>query len=365
MLCVPREVLHQSSIDALNNCPHQVRPLVFPPDYILERLPAAPLGKLDYCQMEFSYEPENECYNFFKSTGLKDPIRRLLKWSFQPKHNRIPSSPAEVLARRIQDTVNYGICRENDNERQRSLQRSVLLKEYQLRYLVFQSLRGVLDVPTFHQILRKCSNLQQLIMYNIWDATPPETWSIISTYCRQLCVLEVYVNKYSPQTISDFLSLYPCLHTLSLYFQVTASDHGMSNIGPTLQQHQEKYGSKHPLRCLHLNGSVYKPFETLVTALTLCSIEFESLMLNSIFGNVPVLTIEPSECPLSFDWARSVRSLDTLERLSISGVGFQDKAVLVQFFTQLQVFGRLRFLSLSIVHLRQLISNPVDPAASS
>ncbi|KAF9926294.1 hypothetical protein FBU30_004102 [Linnemannia zychae] len=296
----------------------------------------------------FPYDEEID-----SAVSIIDRFRESLATTFVPK--TIP----EVLARRTQYIIDKDLDQNSTNGSHAT--NSTPPKEYQLRRM--NLCHNILDMPTLLQILEKSPYLEELNMLPFTLAILPNTWTTLSTFCPQLRILHVQINNYdrNPYAISEYLALFPQLHTLKLIFFNVLNKSDIPSLKFNLQRYGETNGTQRPFKHLHLIGDFHDPYEALKLALTQCPIEFETLVVGPEHGK----NFGPDVgCPSStslLDWTLPIRCQDTLQHLVISGVEFPDQSVTVQFFTRLQEFTRLQSLQMSIQHLRDLISDSPNP----
>lgn len=300
----------------------------------------------------------------------KGAFERWLRRSFELlRKDTIPESLPEVHARRIRASIDQDVG-DTIKDQQPTIQQSLIPKEYQLRRLDFKA--EILDIPTFQQIIRKMLHLEELDMRGLWQDIPIETWSTLSTCCGNLRTLRIHlqdINTGSP-TIPGLIALFPQLHTLEMHAQLFRSDPDLSTLGSVLQQHEEKHGTRHPLKSLLITGRLNQSVRLLVDALTQGLAHLEALHIKNIHDDhdKPVQDVDLfSSSPQVLEESLSVESLllpircqDTLRYLHVSDVTFLNKPQAVQFFTRLQEFSGLRTLQISIQHLRDLISYPTS-----
>lgn len=294
-------------------------------------------------------------------------VKRALELS---KQDGIPGSLSEVHARRIRASIDQDAT-DTNKKQQRIPQQSFSPKEYHLCRLDFKP--EVLDIPTFQKITKKLLYLEELDMRGLWRDIPVDTWSTLSTHCQNLHILRIHLQDINTGTpaIPDLVSFFPRLCTLELHSQLFKADPDLSTLGSVLQQHEEKYGTQHPLKSLLITGRLTQPVKLLVDALTQGLSNLGFLQIETLHGNedtevqdkdLSFSFPQDSDGPVSTDFLLlPTRCQDTLRHLHISDVIFTDKSLALRLFTLLQGFSGLETLQISIQHLRDLISYPTPP----
>jgi hypothetical protein len=150
--------------------------------------------------------------------------------------------------------------------------------------------------------------------------------------------------------VADFIAWFPRLESLHLGDINFPKDPDISTLHQRLQEHEEEYGDRHPLKILFISGRIRQSLriqleimqaQTNISNFTAISLDDTILQADDIH------TLCHSETYLQAPW----RCQESLRILDIHGIYFPTQAALLKFFTRLQSLNRLHTLRLSHQHI--------------
>ncbi|KAF9107827.1 hypothetical protein BGX29_004666 [Mortierella sp. GBA35] len=169
----------------------------------------------------------------------------------------------------------------------------------------------------------------------------------------------------NPPTLDQCIALFPRLESLGLHFNASQVSPDFSTVATSLREHEQQHGKQHPLRDLRITGIFPCLRKVLLEALMLGPSTLESLAITKLAFHHTAAASKPapvfSTDLLTAPWC----CLHSLTNLDINTIRFPGPASTMQFFTRLQDFNRLRALSLSLCHLRDLITDMVGQPDST
>ncbi|KAF8941627.1 hypothetical protein EDD21DRAFT_368593 [Dissophora ornata] len=220
---------------------------------------------------------------------------------------------------------------------------------YTIRKLDLRSPR--MDDDVFCRLTSRCTLLEELTLDGVWVRISIESWKILSTKCprlRSLTVRNSGAVHYLP-SVQALMALFPRLESVTMMSLEFNRDPDLSTLAAKTQELERKTRDQHPLKHIHLSGSILKPLKVLLDIVTQSS-TVESLSIGFTLNAVRRVDNEPI---VQYDLERRWACQDTLAHLDLTSVSFPDKTVFSRFFGHVQRLTRLKSLWISVSHIRE------------
>ncbi|KAG0363329.1 hypothetical protein BGZ54_008198 [Gamsiella multidivaricata] len=219
---------------------------------------------------------------------------------------------------------------------------------YQIRRLELKSSR--MDIDVFCTLTSRCTLLEELVLDGLWIRITDDTWRTLAVKCPRLRTLKVCGSgdQYLPST-QTLITIFPRLETLSLMTIEFRTDPDLSNLGTTLQTIKQAQGDTHPLKSIHLSGSILKPLKVLLDIVTQSS-TVESLSVGFTLTAMRDIAQEPG---MPYELKKRWLCQESLMHLDLTSIAFQDKKIFSKVFGHIQRLPRLRSLRISVSHIRE------------
>ncbi|KAF9351508.1 hypothetical protein BGX26_010497, partial [Mortierella sp. AD094] len=208
-----------------------------------------------------------------------------------------------------------------------------------------------MDDKVFCKLASSCPLLEDLTIDGLWARISAASWKTLSTQCprlRSLTVRDSGVVHYLP-SIPSLLTIFPQLESLTMMSLEFKADPDLSTLGAKLRDIEQQTGHRHPLKHIHLSGSILRPIKLLLDILTQSS-TVESLSVGFTFNALRVLQNEPDT---PYDFNKQWLCYDSLLHLDLTSISFKNKNVFKKFFIHVQRLTRLKSLWISVSHLRE------------
>ncbi|KAG0301403.1 hypothetical protein BGZ98_008398 [Dissophora globulifera] len=220
---------------------------------------------------------------------------------------------------------------------------------YSIRKLDLRSPQ--MDDNVFCKLASRCTRLEELTLDGVWVRISAESWQTLSTQClrlRSLTVRNSGAVHYLP-SIQTLMALYLRLESVTMMSLEFNRDPDLSTLAAKTLALERQTRVVHPLKHIHLSGSILKPLKVLLDVVTQSS-TIESLSVGFTLNAVRRLD---NETNAPYDLSKRWLCQDTLSHLDLTSVSFTDKAVFSQFFGHVQRLTHLRSLWISVSHIRE------------
>ncbi|KAF8950899.1 hypothetical protein BGZ46_004267 [Entomortierella lignicola] len=346
------------------------------PEVYLSILDCCP--KLDELTVYGQFLEPADAAEFHRTSSFSQRIRWLLDGTPSTSQEAI-TTPIHTRSKSYGSTISRigrsFISKENASES------TMALRDYKIRKLELRSPR--MDDLVLCNLARHCPLLEELIIDGLWIRISLTSWETISSSCphfRSLTVRDSGAVDYLP-SISSLLTMFPSLESINIMALEFKTDPDLSTLGVRLREIEQQRGRRHPLKQIHLSGSILKPIKLLLDITTQCS-TIESLSVGFMLNTLRVLENEPNHVDENNNLLNELKKKwlcqDNLLHLDLTGISFKTKSVLKKFFTQVQRLTRLKSLWISVPHLREAMiilsrsqkdgirdttSEPISPSA--
>ncbi|KAG0260063.1 hypothetical protein BG011_002172, partial [Mortierella polycephala] len=220
---------------------------------------------------------------------------------------------------------------------------------YKIRKLDLQSPR--MDDKVFCRLTTRCPLLEELNLDGVWVRISNASWTLLSAQCTRLRSLTVRNSgtvRHLP-SLQDIMALFPRLESATMSALAFHRDPDLSDLATTIQNLENQQGSIHPLKHIHISGSIHRPLKVLLDIVT------QSPTVESLTVGFTMNAIRPlgHGVDVPYELHERWRCQDTLTYLDLTSVSFADRTSFSKFFGHVQRLSRLKSLSLSITHVRE------------
>ncbi|KAG0246726.1 hypothetical protein BGX31_009855 [Mortierella sp. GBA43] len=194
-------------------------------------------------------------------------------------------------------------------------------KDYNIRRLNLRSPH--MDDDVFCLLTTRCPLLEDLILDGVWIRTSNDTWREISIQCPRLRSISVRNSgsvHFIPN-IQTLMTIFPRLESLSLMALEFSRDPDLSDLDTKLQELETENGDKHPLKQIHLSGSILNPLKVVLDIVT------QSSMVESLSVGFTLNTNRQHDPHEPLELERRWLCQDTLTHLDLTSISFPDRAI--------------------------------------
>jgi len=209
-----------------------------------------------------------------------------------------------------------------------------------------------MDDDVFCVLATRCPLLEELVLDGVWIRISNDSWGEISAQCPRLRSLSVRNSGavHFVPTIQTLMTMFPRLESLSLMALEFSRDPDLSDLATKLQEMETTNGVKHPLKQIHLSGSILRPLKVLLDIVTQ-NPTAEALSVG--FTLSTSRQHDHNDQSELYDLNRRWLCQDTLTHLDLTSISFPDKKIFSGFFGHVQRLSRLKSLWISISHIRE------------
>ncbi|KAF9116656.1 hypothetical protein BGX27_000575 [Mortierella sp. AM989] len=221
--------------------------------------------------------------------------------------------------------------------------------DYNIRKLDLRS--RIMEDKVLCKLISRCPLLEDLSMDGLWVRISSGTWETLSNQCprfRSLTIRDSGVVHYLP-SIPTLMTLFPRLESVSLITLEFKRDPDLSTLATKIQEIEQQCGVRHPLKHIHISGSILKPLKVMLDVVTQCS-TVESL---SVGFTLNALRVLENEAVVPFDINKQWMCHDSLLHLDLTSISFKSKNVFKKFIAHVQRLTRLKSLWISVSHMRE------------
>lgn len=224
------------------------------------------------------------------------------------------------------------------------------------------------DVPVFEELIKCCPQLDDLHLRDELVALDHQSWTTLSSRCPNLRTLRL-TGKKSRLLIGSsvlLLPLFPRLESLRVHLQaIQWTDWATANVDRCLAEHQQKFGTRHPLRTLSLTSDNTTSLPIISCILAARSLDIQTLTVGSLWRSQESYDIDPVHgasasrflINLSQEHLRSPWHAlkETLVRLGMHTTIIATKDITRTFLRRLQDLPKLRALCVSTRHIHDWV----------
>ncbi|KAI1309158.1 hypothetical protein EDD11_004120 [Mortierella claussenii] len=306
----------------------------------------------------FRPQRENTPSNTQEAMLLPTEQRHSRSWSAGSNLSRIgvkrmSRSNSKVMSHQKSrsDSTQETISTQHSSSPSTSLpQPDTVTKGFKIRRLELRSPR--MDDDVFCKLTGRCEFLEELHLDGVWVRISVDSWKSLSTKCprlRSLTVRNSGAVHYLP-SLQTLITIFPRLESVTMMSLEFNRDPDLSSLGLKLAELEQLNQGKHPLKHIHLSGSILKPLKVLLHVVTQCS-TVESLSVG--FTLNAVRRTDNDLTATAYDLNKRWLCQDSLTFLDLTSISFADKSVFSRFFGHVQRLSRLKSLWISVSHIRE------------
>lgn len=224
------------------------------------------------------------------------------------------------------------------------------------------------DIPVFEQLIKCCSQLNDLHLRDELIALNHQSWTTLSSRCPNLRTLRL-TGKKSRLLIGSsvlLIPLFPRLESLHVHLQaIQWTDWATTNVDRCLAEHQQKFETRHPLRTLSLTSDNTTSLPIISCILAARSLDIQTLTVGSLWRSQESYDIDPVHgasasrflINLSQEHLRSPWHAlkETLVQLDMHTTIIATKDITRTFLRRLQDLPKLRALCVSTRHIHDWV----------
>ena len=224
------------------------------------------------------------------------------------------------------------------------------------------------DVPVFEELIKCCPQLNDLHLRDELIALDHQAWTTLSSRCPNLRTLRL-TGKKSRLLIGSsvlLIPLFPRLESLHVHLQaIQWTDWATTNVDRCLAEHQQKFGTRHPLKTLSLTSDNTTSFPIISCILAARSLDIQTLTVGSLWRSQESCDIDPVHgasasrflINLSQEHLRSPWHAlkETLVQLDMHTTIIATKDITRTFLRRLQDLPKLRALCVSTRHIHDWV----------
>lgn len=224
------------------------------------------------------------------------------------------------------------------------------------------------DVPVFDELIKSCSQLNDFHLRDELIALDHQSWTTLSSRCPNLWTLRL-TGKKSRLLIGSsvlLIPLFPRLESLHVHLQaIQWTDWATTNVDRCLAEHEQKFGTRHPLKTLSLTSDNTTSLPIISCILAARSLDIQTLTVGSLWRSQDSYDIDPvhgasasrflinlSQEHLRSPW-HALR--ETLVQLDMHTTIIATKDITRTFLRRLQDLPKLRALCVSTRHIHDWV----------
>ncbi|KAF9084770.1 hypothetical protein BGX23_010252 [Mortierella sp. AD031] len=217
--------------------------------------------------------------------------------------------------------------------------------ESNLRRLHLQE--SSIGISAFTQLIRQSPFLEDLRMTSVSRISGLEVWITIAECCPLLRAIRLEGNSMvvGMPSLDQLIFMFTNLESFGLVGLCDQIDPDLSTLDSSLQRFEAQHHRRHPLKSLRFTGAFFRPIATLLSGLTVRSIE--SLTVGDTMHRHSY-----RQLALTHDFISPWKCEDSLTHLDITTILFPSDASVRQLFRRLQNLYCLQALAISYRHHR-------------